>query len=143
MCYAYYYPAMNVDNYRPFYYHTKNAAFVFEGDSYEIAQPRISTITTALVNKVILVLSRAPGISILFQLGTYAWILIAMAFVCLRARARVGLLLIPFFALLSGVGFTAVNGAVRYALGLIYASPFIVALCVAGVRSKSHAGRIA
>ena len=139
MCYAYFYIGMDVADYKPFYYRAEGDEFVFDGNPYVIVQPRVSVLATTLVKGAMLALSRAPGTGIPFQLGTYAWILIAMAFVCLKERTRAGLLLIPFLALLLGVGFTAVNGAVRYALGIIYALPLIAAIGVAGARGLKRA----
>ena len=55
-------------------------------------------------------------------------------------RARIGLLLVPFLTLLLGVGFSPVNGSMRYVLGIIYGAPLIIALGVAGVQSRARKG---
>ena len=144
MCYAYYYPGMNLTDYWPSFYQSHNMKIqADEAHLYTTWRPRIFSILSSLVLAGVAVLARVPGIGVLFQLGAYAWILIVMAALCLRARARVGLILIPFFALLFGVGFTAVNGSVRYMLGIIYAAPLIVALGVAGARGVRRADVVA
>lgn len=139
MCFAYYYPAFDPTQYKPFYYRPRSATFVFDGDTYRIVQGRFFNLTTKLGKAFVVATCEAPLTGIIYQLGAYAWLLIAMAFLCLKSRARVGLLLIPFLALLLGLGFTAVNGSMRYMLGIIYAVPLIVAIGVAGARGVKYA----
>ncbi|MGI6238583.1 MAG: DUF6020 family protein [Christensenellales bacterium] len=133
MGYAYYYPEMQLSDYWMRIFTGASERYEYGGEVFEVVQPRLAAQLTALVRKAVLSIAVVPGIGAIFTIAMYTWALIAAGMLCVRARARAGLLLLPYAALMLGLGLTAINGSVRYALGLIFALPLILAICVFGI----------
>ena len=140
MSYMYFYPDLKLTDYLLKFYAVKSRTYTFDDAQYTVRVPGIVHKLSGLTGASIRVLSNIPAVGALFDFGLYAFILVALAFMALRAKARIGLLLIPVIALWIGLGFTPVNGSVRYAFGLLTSFPIVATI---GIHAVRHPGKIA
>lgn len=136
MGYAYYYPDMRLTDYRMGFYVGYTSSGGYDGETWVSTHPAALDQLTVLEAKGVRLLASLPVAGAAFSIALYSWALIAALAFCLRARARIGLLLVPFIVLMLGLGLTPVNGSIRYALGLITAFPLTAAIAAHGVRPK-------
>ena len=126
------------------YYVGKQASWELDGWEIHVGQPDAFRTTSRLLGKGIQTLAIVPVVGALFNIGVYSWTLIVALFFSLRARARIGWLLLPYVALMVGLGLTPLNGSTRYAFGLFAAFPFFVSIAIHAARNPGkRAARIA